>query len=132
MTTIESKTIIKRPVTEIYQFLADFNNHSKLMPENIYNWVSTTDDATFTIQNMAKLSLKISERVLDKSITAIPSEKPPFDLQLNWILNPVNTTETAVTMTIIAELNMMLKMLASGPLQKIADYNTSQLKHFFQ
>jgi hypothetical protein len=35
------------------------------MPDNIQEWTSTADEASFSIQNMAKLSLKIEERVAD-------------------------------------------------------------------
>ena len=128
MTIIESKTSINKPVNEIYAFLADFNNHQKLMPENIYNWSSTTDEAKFAIQNMAKLALKISGRTENKEIIIIPAEEAPFPVKLKWTLSDLGNNTTEVTYTISAELNMMMKMLASGPLQKLADHETGQLK----
>lgn len=128
MTTITSSVDINLPVEQVYQFLNDLNNHQQLMPENIYNWSSTVDEASFTIQNMAKLAIKISERIENKEITAIPTEKPPFDVSLNWALSPNASNGTTATHTIAADLNMMLKMLAAGPLQKLADYQTQKLK----
>lgn len=128
MTTIESKIIINKPLTEVYQFLADLNNHQQLMPENIYNWSSTIDEASFTIQNMAKLALKVGERIENQEIKIIPAEQPPFAVELKWLLDEVNG-QTSVTFTIDADLNMMMKMLASTPLQKLADYETEQLKN---
>ena len=49
-------------MSEVYNFLADLNNHQQLMPENIYNWTSTYDTANFNIQNMAKLAVKVENR----------------------------------------------------------------------
>jgi len=126
MTTFESKININRPVNEVYQFLADLNNHQQLMPENIVNWTSTADEARFDIQNMGKLALKVDNRLENAEINIIPSEKPPFDLQLNWKLADAGT-HTEVLFTISAELNMMMKMLASGPLQKLADHEAQSL-----
>jgi carbon monoxide dehydrogenase subunit G len=126
MTTFESKININRPVNEVYQFLTDLNNHQQLMPENIVNWTSTTDEARFAIENMGKLALKIDGRLENEEINIIPSEKPPFDLQLNWKLADAGT-HTEVLFTISAELNMMMKMLASGPLQKLADHEAQSL-----
>jgi uncharacterized membrane protein len=80
MTNIESTVIIERPINEVFAFLADLNNHQQLMPENIYNWSSTKDEARFTIQNMAKLALKVSSMTQDKEIVVKPSEAVPFDL----------------------------------------------------
>lgn len=126
MTTFESKININKPVNEVYQFLSDMNNHQQLMPENIVDWTSTTDEARFNIQNMGKLALKIDSRLENAEINIIPSEKPPFDLQLNWKVADAGT-HTEVLYTIAAELNMMMKMLASGPLQKLADHEAKSL-----
>ncbi|MDO3627667.1 SRPBCC family protein [Mucilaginibacter sp. BT774] len=126
MTIFESKTNINKSVNEVYQFLADMNNHQQLMPENIVNWTSTPDEARFDIQNMGKLALKIDRRMENTEINIIPSEKPPFDLQLNWKLADAGT-HTEVLLTIAADLNMMMKMLASGPLQKLTDHEVQSL-----
>jgi len=127
MTVIESAVVINQPVEKVYAFLADLNNHQQLMPDNIYNWSSTEDEASFTIQNMAKLAIKISERLENQSLTAIPTEKPPFDVELKWTVSDNGNSTTTATHIISADLNMMMKMLASGPLQKLADHQTSQL-----
>ncbi|WP_316841398.1 SRPBCC family protein [Pedobacter gandavensis] len=127
MTVIESTTDINQPVASVYAFLADMNNHQQLMPENIYNWSSTTDEASFTIQNMAKLAIKISSRVENQELTAIPTEKPPFDLELKWTVADNGNGGTTATLIISADLNMMMKMLAAGPLKKLADHQTQKL-----
>jgi hypothetical protein len=126
MTTFTSNTSINKPLNEVYSYLADFNNHQKLMPENIQEWVSTTDEASFSIPNMAKLSLKIESRIPDQEIRIVPAAKPPFDLELKWSLS-FDNDHTDVFLTIHADLSMMMKMLASGPLQKLADYETQSL-----
>ena len=128
MTIIESTVELNLPIDKVYNFLEDLNNHQQLMPENIYNWSSTTDEASFTIQNMAKLAIKISNRVPNSEITAIPTEKPPFDVELKWTVSPSENGGTIAKHIISADLNMMMKMLASGPLQKLADHQTQKLK----
>lgn len=127
MTTIQSNATLNKSVEEVYAFLTDLNNHEQLMPENIYNWSSTADEARFTIQNMAKLALKVDQRVANESIVLIPSEKAPFDLSLSWKLTALSATQTKADFVIEADLNMMMKMLASGPLQKLADHQVAQL-----
>jgi carbon monoxide dehydrogenase subunit G len=130
MTIFKSKIIINKPINEVYQFLADMNNHQRLMPENIQDWSSNLDEARFKIQNMASLALKIESRIADSEIKIIPLEKPPFDLELKWVLTTAGSA-TEVMLTIAADLNMMMKMLASGPLQKLADHETQMLTKIF-
>jgi hypothetical protein len=128
MTTIQNTTEINKNVSEVYAFLADLNNHEQLMPENIYNWSSTTDEARFTIQNMAKLALQVEERSENQFIKLVPSEKAPFEVTLRWELQVVADTVTKAAFIIDADLNMMMKMIASGPLQKLVDFQVNKLK----
>ena len=126
MTVFESNININQSVEKVYQFLSDLNNHQQLMPENIYNWTSTQDEARFTIQNMAKLALKVSSRVENQEINIIPSEEAPFAIEMKWTILPDGDASKA-NFIVSADLNMMIKMLASGPLQKLVDHQTSAL-----
>ncbi len=128
MTIIENEISVGRPIEEVFTFLADMNNHQQLMPANIYNWQSTKDEASFTIQNMAKLTLKIENRIANKEITAIPSEKAPFEIELKWSVIAVGEKSTLAKLVIYADLNPMMKMLASGPLQKLVNHQTQSLE----
>lgn len=126
MTIIESKTITNASAAAVYDFLADLNNHQQLMPENIIGWTSTKDEARFQIQNMAKLVLQVTSRSpTEILINAI--ENPPFPLELKWVIKEVSA-QTEVNLTIAADMNMMMTMLAKTPLQKLADYETEQLQ----
>ena len=128
MTIIESKVSINKPVNEVFEFLSDLNNHQQLMPENIYNWSSTVDEAKFTIQNMAKLALKVSSITKNKEIIIKPSEEAPFELELKWTVTDEGEGITEATHTISADLNMMMKMIVTGPLQKLVDHEAIALK----
>lgn len=127
MTTFESKAVIDKPVEEVYAFLADLNNHQQLMPENIYNWSSTTDEAGFTIQNMAKLSLKVDKRTHNERIEIVPSGDSPIDVRLIWAVQDNQAGGCIAKFTILADLNMMMKLVASGPLQKLVNHQTQKL-----
>jgi carbon monoxide dehydrogenase subunit G len=130
MTVFNSSVQINKPVNVVFNFLADLNNHRLLMPDSISDWSSTSNEARFTIQNMLKLVLKIGDKIENKQITIIPAEKPPFDLSQTWDLLEENG-QTVVTLTTAAELNMMMKMMASAPLQKLVDFETITLQNHF-
>jgi len=103
------------------------------MPEDdISDWSSTMDTASFSVRNMLKLSLKVEERLIDEMIRIVPAEKPPFDMELKWELSADGEYNTDVVFTINADLNMMMKMLAAGPLQKLADDESANLLKLLQ
>ncbi len=130
MTSFESRTTLTKPIEEVYAFLENCNNHEKLQPDNVYAWSSTKDEATFTIKNMSKLALKVKERKENSEIRFVPASETPFDISLNWLLEPKDG-KTEVKLQLNAELNMMMKMMASGPLQKLIDFQTKRLTELF-
>ncbi len=131
MTVIESKTTALNSTKEsIYAFLADLNNHQQLMPENIYNWSSTVDECKFTIQNMAKLELKVSQRVENAEIKIEPVGEVPFKINLSWVLLEENNIVFA-KLIINADLNPFIKIMAVGPLNKLAAFQTEKLNQIF-
>jgi hypothetical protein len=128
MSIFENKVELNKPVGEVYAFLADFNNHQKLMPDNISDWSSTTDEAHFAVQSMGNLALKISNRIPNQTIIIVPSDKVPFNVDMRWVVADLGNNTTEAILTISAELNMMMKMMASGPLKKLVSYQTEALK----
>ena len=127
MSIFESKIELALPVSEVYEFLADFNNHERLMPGNVSNWSSTRDEARFSVQNFAALELKISNRIENHTIIIIPAGEVPFMIEMRWVLADLGENVTEAILTISAQLNMMMKVMAAGPLQKLADHQTKSL-----
>lgn len=128
MTVFESKTSINKPVADVFAFLKDFNNHQQLMPDSISEWVSTTNEASFAIKNMSRLSLKISNRIPNSSVIIVPASEVPFNIEMRWVVTSLGEDSTEAILTVSAELNMMMKMMASGPLKKITDFQVAELK----
>lgn len=98
------------------------------MPDTIYNWSSTRDEARFTVQNMAKLALRIDRRIENSEVRFIPLEKAPFDVILRWELSSQGDNQTVARLIIEADLNMMMKMVAAKPLQQLVDHQVDRLR----
>lgn len=128
MTTIEStKVSLSKTADAVFDFLADANNHQQLMPSSIQNWKSTTDDCSFNIPNMGQLSLAFAERSKPSLLKIVPTGKVPFPLSLQWKVEPTDTGCIA-QLIIDADLNPFIKMMATGPLQSLANHQTAQLQ----
>jgi len=128
MTVIQNQAIIDESVDRVFAFLADCTNHEQLMPENIQDWASTRDQASFTIQNMVKLVLKVDRRIENREVVFVPVEKAPFDVTLRWETTSQGDGQTLARLIVEADLNMMMKMVAAKPLQKLVDYQVDRLK----
>lgn len=128
MTNIESGEVtINKSADTVFQFLADCNNHEKLMPDQVINWQSTATNFSFTIKGTADLALKISETTPGQLVLLEPDGKKPFDFNMKWEISGDGDT-SKVTATLAADLNMFLKMVAVKPLENFLAYQAKQLK----
>ena len=120
MTTFEGPVkAIPHGSEVVFGFLSDFNNFEALLPpEKVTNWESDGDSCRFAVEGIGELGLRIIEKEPYKTIKFSADGKTPFDFFL-WVqLKEVNQGDTRVKLTIKAELNPMLKMVVTGPVNK--------------
>jgi carbon monoxide dehydrogenase subunit G len=99
--------------------LSDFDNFEALLPEDkIKNWESAGDTCRFEVDGVGSVGLKIIDREENKTIKYSADGKVPFNFFL-WIqLKEVEAEECRLKVTLDANLNPMIKMVARGPLEK--------------
>ena len=118
----------------IYNFLTDFNNLKSVIPEDkVKDFEATEDTCKFKIEGMGQAGLKIIEKEANKLIKITSNGKSPFSFFF-WIqLKPIEDSEkeTAIRLTIDANLNPMMKMMVGKHLQKGIDAMVDQIVTFF-
>ena len=128
MTRLESDIVtVNKPAKEVFDFLSDFNNYKRLMPEQVTGWQSTADECSFTIQGMGSLGMKMKERVPDSKVVIEKNGKAPFDFFLSCIIT-TKQDQSDVQLFFDADLNPMMKMMASKPLTNFLNILASKLK----
>jgi hypothetical protein len=128
-TKLESEKVeITNSARNIFNYLSDFNNFGKLMPSQVTNWQSTTDECSFTINGMATIGMKIIEKTPHSKITITSHGKVPFDFKLFLLLE--NNGENACTGQLVFEsdMNPMLKMMVEKPLGNFFNMLAQKMK----
>lgn len=123
MTTFESD--IKKstyPAEKMFNFLSDFDHFGEVIPKDkINNWQSFGDSCRFSIDPVGEVGLRIVDKELPKVIKYTAEGKTPFNFFL-WIqLKEVADDDTRVKLTIKADMNPMIKMVASKPIKKFLE-----------
>jgi carbon monoxide dehydrogenase subunit G len=129
-TKIESRTgIINSPSSRVYAFLSNFTNFSQLIPKDkVKDWHATEDHCQFTVDGLGKAGLRIIEKE-PYSLVKITGEEGSKLNFFFWIqLKEVAANDTRIKLTIKADLNPMLKMMATKPLQNFVDTLVDQLE----
>jgi carbon monoxide dehydrogenase subunit G len=122
MTNYKSSQItVQKSQAEVFNFLSDYNNFGKLMPEQVTNWSSTQDECSFTIQGMASLQMKIIERRASDLISMESYGKTPIKFTLYVTLEAISETSCTALVSIDADINPMLKMMLDKPLSNLVE-----------
>ncbi len=124
---------IDSPIADVYAFLSNFSKIREIidmayqtggavpvpeLAEKIENVYTTEDTCTFMIKGIGEMGVKIVEREEPKLIKLEGDGKLPFELQI-WIqLLDNGPYDTRLRITVEAGLNMMMKMLLKGKLEK--------------
>jgi carbon monoxide dehydrogenase subunit G len=134
MLKIESKIgKVNQSDEHIYNFLNDFNHFSSLVPQDrVKNWEATSDSCRFSLDGLGHIGMKIIEREPYQLIKVTGDENSQFDF-LFWIqLKRMAETDTRIKLTLHADINPMLQLMAKKPLQKFIDLMVEQIVHYFE
>lgn len=129
MTTFESEQVtIARDSNLIFEFLSDFNNFESFMPPQVTDWKSDKEHCSFNIQNMATLGMRYDLKNPYNQIIIVSEGKSPFKFDLQCFLTEKGQATTDVKLVLNADLNMMLKMVASKPLANFVNILAHKIK----
>jgi carbon monoxide dehydrogenase subunit G len=106
----------------IYNFMANFNNFKQFVPaDKVQDFESTEDSCHFSVPNIGRVGLRIIEKEPYKTIK-VTGDGMANQQFLLWVqLKQVEERDTRVKLTIKADLNPMIKMMATKPLQNFLD-----------
>lgn len=123
MLKIESKTGIANGSQEtVYNYVTDFRNFSHMLPaDRLNNMKVTSDVIRFDISGLGTVGLKIAEKKPFTLLVITGTEDSAADFTFWLNINPASDSKSQVNLTLQANLNMFMEMMAKGPLQQFAD-----------
>jgi len=116
---------------EVYNFLTDFNNFKNLIPEDkVSNWKSDENSCSFSVNPIGETGIKIIENEAFKLIKLSSLENDKFNFVF-WVqLKMIEEKDTRIKLTLEADLNPMIQMMAKKPLQEFLDKLIDQLEKY--
>lgn len=102
----------------VYTFLNDMRNFKQFLPDGkVDNWHAEEESCSFSVSPVGEAKLKIVDRDPDKQVKYEGNGLNNTNFWL-WVqLKELSDKDTRVKITIKADLNPMIKMMASGPLK---------------
>lgn len=106
----------------VYSFLGNFNNFKQFIPaDKLSDFESSEDHCKFSVAGVGQVGLRIVEREPNKTIKVAGEGMGNQQFNL-WIqLKEMAADDTRIKLTFKADMNPMIKMMASKPLQNFLD-----------
>lgn len=124
---------IFRSAAQIYPLISDFSLLTPAVADKVEEWQATADTCSFKVKGFT-VRLKMVEKVENKHVKIQSDEQGggvPIDFAF-WIqLHEVAPTDTRMRLVLHAELNMMMRMMLGGKLQKGLDQAAEGLARAF-
>lgn len=115
----------------LYGFITDMRNFKQFIPgDSITNWQAEKNNCEFEVSPVGKTRLKIidSEEYKYVKFEGDGLNNTSFFL---WVqLKEIDTADTRVKITIKADLNPMLKMMAAKPINDFLEKLVSGMESF--
>lgn len=121
-------------VATVYATIADFSQLNGITPPDDKMKVvhADADSCRFAMGGAGEFGMKIIERKENDTVKIANDETVPFTFYL-WIqLKTVAENDTRVKVTLHAELNAMLKMVAKKPLTQFVDKLVDKLEEKYR
>jgi carbon monoxide dehydrogenase subunit G len=130
---IESKTVaLKESQETIFNFLTDFRNFEKLVPQDrVNNWTATLDTCSFNISGMADIGMKITDTEPHSKILILSHGKNPFDFSLTVNIKKTGEETSEANLIFNANVNPFLAMMVEKPLGNFFNMLADKLKELY-
>lgn len=112
---------IRKSAAQIFPLISDFSLLTPAVADKIEEWQATADTCSFKVKGFT-VKLRMVDKVECKHVKITGDDGGvPIDFAF-WIqLHEVTPTDTRMRMVLHAELNMMMRMMVGGKLQKGLD-----------
>ena len=117
----------RRSEKELFEYIGDMNNMPSVLPEQVVNVTADYDNLSFTIQGMGSVALRVNKREPNKFIQLVPEGKVPFQFALNIYIRGGEQSECYFE--IDAQLNPLMQMMASRPLQNLVNMMAEKVEN---
>lgn len=131
MTRIETETVTTaKSQEEVFAFLTNLNNLEKLMPSQVTNWKSTSENCSFTLGGMATVGMRIASSTPHSLINLVSDGgKIPFSFTLDIHLAPAASGSGSTGKLLFqADINPFLRPMVEPPLRNFFNMLIGKLK----
>jgi hypothetical protein len=118
-------------VEKFYGFITDIRHFGSFIPpEVIKNWKADESSCSFVVQGLGDLKLNIAQREPFSLVSFAGNALMAIDFVLSSMISEENPKRATVTLVMEAQLNPIMKMMASGPIENFLETLVTEMEKF--
>jgi len=122
------QTRVNLPISKLFELAGNLQNFSHYMSDQVKDINATEDTCSFTIENIAKVTLKILEKTPFKQICFVAENDKNIPLFLTLNYTAVSENETDVEADMDIDIPIFLKPLVQKPLERFVETLSQKIK----
>lgn len=132
MTTYTSRTgNLTCTPTEVFEFLTDIRNFKQFVPDqNVETLSIERDSCTFNVPGLGEIRLRLTEKKSFSSVGYSGNALGSYEFSLVTTISESSPGKAAVQVTMAAEMNPLLKMMASNPINRFLEMLIGRMEEF--
>lgn len=120
---------INKSSKEVFAFLSNFKNYTKVMPSEISDWNATENNCTFKKDKFVNIGMQFGHKIPNSEIKIVDYAKNAFPYSLTIIIKEIEPTVTTTQMIFEGTPNVFLKMVVQKPLSLFFNNLNQSLKN---
>lgn len=132
LSVFESRTgNLKCKPDEIYNFVTDIRNFEQFIPDGqISSWHADRDSCSFHVSIAGMVSVRLSEKLPYSKVVFNGDALKQNDFTLTLNIRSASTDAAEIKILLEAELNPLLKMVASKPVTQFLEILVVEMEKF--
>lgn len=116
---------------QIYYFVTDLRNFERFIPAGtIVGWKASIDSCSFTVPKMGDVNLSIIRKEAYNLVAYKGSALKNNDFEIVLHINRNDRDLSDIKVSLNAELNPMMKMIASKPIHQFLEMVIDRMENF--
>ena len=116
---------------EVFKFVTDIRNFERFIPKGIIsNWIAEKESCSFSVSMLGTVTVRLAEKENFTRVVFDGDALKKNDFSLVLLISDRDKNPAEVKVTLNADLNPMMKMMAANPIARFLEMLIKEMENF--
>lgn len=116
---------------EVFKFVTDIRNFERFIPKGIIsNWIAEKESCSFSVSILGTVTVRLAEKENFTRVVFDGDALKKNDFSLVLLISDRDKDPAEVKVTLSADLNPMMKMMAADPIAQFLEMLIKEMENF--